>query len=358
MQHVFRHAGFRCVQRWADGVVEVSFPIAPTQGYLDAVIARELQSMRSRLARVPQAGRGGLGLACQTKAGAETVLSACRAAGVEVSTVLVTDELGVAPTDALLYLALGTDCDVVMVASALPAQARRFVAIARAGASLRPVVSLTPAGTEAAWCRQAGADPVHQVPEAVDWARKLMLERRNGTWTPPRRGQLVELPGCDVARARAVLDQAGGSHAASPSGPHRLSPEATDDVLAAYGLPIEAGTGRAPGNRFHLVLEDDPEVGLIARAGPPPASPDPGVARLLPLTDRDAEELVAAIHLGGADPAAAAGVVLRAARLIDDQPDVARVQLSVPAPAAGAGRAALWTGRVRGTEDDPFVRRV
>ena len=47
MQHVFRHAGFKCVERWADGIIDVSFPIAPTQRYLEAVMHRDLLSIRA-----------------------------------------------------------------------------------------------------------------------------------------------------------------------------------------------------------------------------------------------------------------------------------------------------------------------
>ena len=52
MQGVFGQTGFDCVQRWGDGVVEVSFPIAPTQRYLEAVINRD-GSGRGSLAAAP-----------------------------------------------------------------------------------------------------------------------------------------------------------------------------------------------------------------------------------------------------------------------------------------------------------------
>jgi GNAT superfamily N-acetyltransferase len=42
MQHLFAQTGFPCLQRWSDGVVDVSFPIGPTQPYLEAVTERDL----------------------------------------------------------------------------------------------------------------------------------------------------------------------------------------------------------------------------------------------------------------------------------------------------------------------------
>ena len=86
------------------------------------------------------------------------------------------------------------------------------------------------------------------------------------------------------------------------------------------------------------------------------------MARLLPLTDRDAEELIETTGSPGARTEAAAEGLLRAARLIDDQPDVVRIELVHPGPASGRTlpTVAVWTGgdRVAGGDDDPFVRRL
>jgi hypothetical protein len=50
-------------------------------------------------------------------------------------------------------------------------------------------------------------------------------------------------------------------------------------------------------------------------------------------------------------------VVLRAARLIDDQADVSQIRIPFGSPRRGETGVEVWTGRVRGTDDDPFVRR-
>jgi GNAT superfamily N-acetyltransferase len=61
MQGVFGQTGFDCTQRWGDGVVEVSFPIAPTQRYLEAVINRDLLAVRAWLEPIMgPAGPGGV----------------------------------------------------------------------------------------------------------------------------------------------------------------------------------------------------------------------------------------------------------------------------------------------------------
>jgi GNAT superfamily N-acetyltransferase len=49
MQEVFVQAGFSCVRGWDGGVVEVSFPIGPTQSYLDALSARDVSSVHAWL---------------------------------------------------------------------------------------------------------------------------------------------------------------------------------------------------------------------------------------------------------------------------------------------------------------------
>jgi GNAT superfamily N-acetyltransferase len=363
MQNVFRHAGFICSQRWADGVVEVSFPIAPTQSYLRALIERDLESVRPRLARVATSGSGGLGVACRTMASAETVSSACRLAGLEVSTVLATEELGLSANDSLLYLAFAGDTDVVVIELPGPKQLRRCVALAREGARERPIVFLTTAEADTSWCRQAGVDSVHRVGDLVGRLRELALERRAGTWSPSHRGCLVAPPDCDIARARAVLDEARGPGAGHQPSPVRLPPGPTAEVLAAYDITLPpaarpgSARGSGPDGKPALILEEQPGVGLLARTESPLDGTAAGLTALLPLTDRDAADLVEAAPLEDENRGLAADVVLRAARLIDDQADVSQVRIPLCSPRPGETGVEVWTGRRRGTDDDPFVRR-
>ena len=200
MQHVFRHAGFNCVERWVDGVIEVSLPIAPTQRYLEAVIERDVLSVRARLGATSRATGGGLGLVLPTHADAEAVIGACQSAGLDVSTVLVTESLGLDATDALLHLGWDDDCDVVAVLAAGLSRPRRFVAIAREVARRRPVLSTVAAGRARDWTEQAGVDAATPLEGFIHRGGELLAACRARTWVPQERGQLVDLPGCDLAR--------------------------------------------------------------------------------------------------------------------------------------------------------------
>ena len=358
MQHVFRHAGFNCVERWVEGVIELSFPIAPTQRYLEAVIQRDALSVRARLADIPRAAGGGLGLMVRTEAEAATAGAACRAAAVDVSTVRVTDTLGIDATDALLYLGSAGDGPVVAWQGAGLLQPRRFVAIAREVRRSRPLLAVVASGLDVEWAAQAGVDTVGGVGELVLRAADLLTAGRDRRGAPPYRGQLVEVPGCDVAAARSALDQA--TPATSEMGaPTPLAPDITELVLAAYGI-AGARLPVAGADWGRLILGDDATMGLSARVAPSIVSDRPGLARLLPLTDQDATELVAAAGPGNHPGDAAVELLLRAARLIDDQPDVRRIEVAWPRSTSGAGgpSVSMWRGRPRDPGDDPFVRRL
>jgi hypothetical protein len=69
---------------------------------------------------------------------------------------------------------------------------------------------------------------------------------------------------------------------------------------------------------------------------------------------------VEAAGVGRAGADEAIEVLLRAARLIDDQPDVARIEIAPRDVRPGETWAgvAMWTGPVRSTDDDPFVRQL
>jgi hypothetical protein len=104
-----------------------------------------------------------------------------------------------------------------------------------------------------------------------------------------------------------------------------LDADLAGELLRAYGattsLPI-------------VVVVGDEGGTLSARSAM-------AVTRVLPLTDRDAED----VATGQAD------AVLRVARLVEDQPELRRVEI-------GPDGAKIWAGPCRGSEDDPFVRRV
>jgi hypothetical protein len=131
-------------------------------------------------------------------------------------------------------------------------------------------------------------------------------------------------------------------------------------VLAAYGLPWGSSVLSAAETGWQLTLKDHLTMGLRAVAGTPTGGEQQRTTRLLPLTDRDAEELVQAAGVVRVPTDATVELVLRAARLIDDQPDIAGIDITLQSSMSSAAGAAIavWTGRGRGAGDDPFVRRL
>jgi GNAT superfamily N-acetyltransferase len=359
MQHVFRHSGFNCVERWVDGVVEVSFPIAPTQRYLEAVIERDRHSVRACLGGLSARGRG-LGLVLPSGPDAEAVLASCRSAALDVSMVLVTDELGVDVTDAVLYLGWESDCDVVAVQVAEVSRPRRFMAAAREATRRRPVLSLVAAGSAGDDVEQAGVEPARHVEQFIARGRELLADSADGAWFPPDRGRIVDLSDCHPDRARSALDEVHATAGDPGRGLAPLGPEPAREVLSAYGIACDPVTARAPGRGRLLTLEHHPQRGLMAAAGSLTTGVKPRLARFLPLTDRDGEELVAAAGFAGARAGPAVGVLLRTARLLDDQADVAKVEIVSPdSPSGGALPViGVWTREPTAGDDDPFVRRL
>jgi hypothetical protein len=271
---------------------------------------------------------------------------------------LVTEEVGVEPTDALLFLALDTECRLVIVEPEPSRPLRRLTAIAREGSRRRPLVALSSDGTSTSWCRQAGVSAVHRVEDAAQQASELLREVQTGTWVPCERGELAELPDCDVAQARALLDAAARAAPGQQRTPGRVPAGVAGELLAAYRIPTHLYARSGSGGQAVLILEEHPDLGPQARVSLSRAGLDPDPVRLLPLTDRDADELVQSPGLSVADPGPAADALLRAARLMDDQADVVRIELPIHRSAGTASAAAVWTGAQRGTDDDPFLRRL
>jgi hypothetical protein len=270
-----------------------------------------------------------------------------------VAAALVLESLGIDAVEALLGLGSGQHCAAVALACAPSIRLRRFVAVARHAARSRPVLTVLAPGHARDWAEQAGLEVVPDVAHLMDRSAELLSGARALDWLPPDRGQIVELSDCDIAGARTALDQAGGSGVDTDGAPRRLPPALAEGVLAAYGIrgdPLQTRPARSEQN---FILEDRPEVGLCAGF-------ERQRTRLLPLTDRDAAELVEAAGVGRAGAEPAIEVLLRAARLMDDQPDVARIEIAprdVQRAETWAG-VAMWSGPVRSTDDDPLVRRL
>ncbi|HEX6447658.1 MAG TPA: GNAT family N-acetyltransferase [Streptosporangiales bacterium] len=186
-----------------------------------------------------------------------------------------------------------------------------------------------------------GSVPSYPSPERA----VLALARAEGyaRWRERPVGTVPELAGLDPRRAAALVD---GVLAADHGG-RELTGRETRDLLAAFGVATEAG-GPAEGVGVEAGVVDDPSFGAVVSFG------IAGVAselfadrayRPLPLTDRDAAELVREPRAyplltgyGGraaADLDAVEDLLLRVARLADAVPELLELHLAVHAAPDG-----------------------
>lgn len=301
MVDVFARAGFPATFGWSGGVVEVSFPIAVSEPYLQALTDRYLHAVA--------AWAGG----------------AIPAPGAEV-------------TEVLAQAARRPQAVVVALEVDEVPRPRRFFSLARVIAQRLPVVArVDPAEASACQlCRQAGVELATTEAELGQRAAELTAAVRAGSWQPPDTGALPNLTGCDVAAARAVLEQTTGDREGV------LPPDQAAALLATYGITPLAG-----GSAASLWVGELAGRGLCLKA-----HQGDGESRwwALPLTDRAARDLGGHVAPAGADLSPYADVALRLTRLVDDQADLANVEVPL-----GGRPARVQLGLPRGSADDPFV---
>ncbi len=229
---------------------------------------------------------------------------------------------------------------------------------------------------------QPGSIPAYADPEAA--AHALARAAAYGAWRSRPSGHLHELSDVreDDARelVRAFLHR-------SPQGGW-LPPDTVAGLLGSYGIPLASRTPVASaddaansdrgaaaslgGTKVIMGVTQEPVFGPVVTFGLGGGVPDvvaDHAARLAPLTDTDADQLIRSVRsapllLGdrGAPPADLAALretLLRVSRLADDFPEVAELDLN-PVIARPDGVSAV-DARIRLTPaqpHDPFLRKL
>lgn len=225
--------------------------------------------------------------------------------------------------------------------------------------------------------------PAYADPDGA--ARALGHAAQYRGWRTAQRGVIPALSGLRAEEARALIS---AFLASSPAGGWLPAATATD-LVSCYQIPLVSTGGvagqeqaagqeqtvaavRGDGVEVVIGVVQEPVFGplvMFALGGRAAEALEDRAARLTPLTDADAVELIQAArgssvlfgHLGaaGVDTAALADALLRVSRLAEDLPEVAELDLS-PVIARHDGICAVSVRvRVSPTEPpDPFLRQL
>jgi len=206
--------------------------------------------------------------------------------------------------------------------------------------------------------------PAYAYPEGA--ARALGHAARYRAWLDRQHGTVPELPGLRAADARELI---AGFLGVEPAGGW-MPPERAAALLSCYGIPLASAS--SGGTEVLIGVRQEPVFGPVVVFGLGGAAAGllgDQAARLTPLTDADADELIGGSDVapllaghGGAPPAdiaALAGVLLRVSRLADDLPEVAELELNPVIARPDGVRATRARVRVSPAESrDPFLRRL
>jgi acyl-CoA synthetase (NDP forming)/RimJ/RimL family protein N-acetyltransferase len=135
-----------------------------------------------------------------------------------------------------------------------------------------------------------------------------------------------DFPDLKLEEARRLLE-----------GKRRLSPEEARALLLAFGLPL----GEGEGLRLRLTATPHPLFGpVLTLLLPTPLGDTPLGLRLSPLTEKDAQELLRPLE-GHVDPGPYREIVLRVSRLLEEFPQVERLELELSGPRVARFEVAL-----------------
>ncbi|HEY3955305.1 MAG TPA: GNAT family N-acetyltransferase [Streptosporangiaceae bacterium] len=361
-----------------------------------ALLASQPLPTGDRVAIVSNAGGGGVltadaceehGLHVVTLSGpTQDALRALLPAGAAVAgPVDTTATVGVDVFRSCLQIAAadgGVDAVLAVTVPTAMADASQAVRTAQVAKPLAAVVLdqaeavlLAPGAEAPAGAREVPAPPCAPAVPAYAYpasaARALGHAVRYQAWRVRQQGRVPELPGVRAADARTLV---AGFTDATPGGGW-LPDETAASLLACYEIPLAAAgpaAGSTDGVEVLAGVVAEPVFGplvVFGLGGAAPAILGARAARLSPLTDADAAEMIRGVSgaellfgppAGPAvDVAALAGLLLRVSRLADDLPEVAELDLS-PVTARPSGvRVRAARVRVSPVEpQDPFLRRL
>ncbi len=207
------------------------------------------------------------------------------------------------------------------------------------GVPLAAVVLNQPESVRLLPCSKGGGQvPAYGSPEAAVAA--LARAAGYGAWRAEPHGHVPVFADIRTADARTLVRDAR---------PGWLAPEQTAELLRCYGIPL--ADLAPPGTEVTVKVADDPVFGALVTFGE--------AARLVPLTDLDADKMIRIATQTEAGLGALRDLLLRVSRLSEDLPEV--TDLDLDPVIAGPDGVAVVNARVKVTPyepQDPFLRRL
>jgi acyl-CoA synthetase (NDP forming)/GNAT superfamily N-acetyltransferase len=333
-------------------------------GVIEADTATELVDAGLLLAHQPPPGGPRVAVIGNAEALALIARDACRAQGLDPLPVTTLGaEAG--PEDyrrAVTTALADPGVDAAVVIAVPPGQG---LGESPPGASLARALHAVPARKPLAVAHLAveglaeelGARGIPAYPSAERAVRALAHAARHARWlaSSAEPGRVPAYADIDESAAGRVIAEAMPARGSAPEATADLTPGQVRALLGAYGVPVSPGPAEPGGVDTVVRVEVDPAIGAVLSfglAGPPSELLGDIAHRLLPLTARDAAELVRSIRAApmlfgwrGSRPVDTdrlEELMLRLGRLVEDHPGLAAVELSplTVAPAGARVRAA------------------
>ncbi len=359
----------------------------------------ELLDTTALLAAQPVPAGGRVAVVSNTRGGALLAADACADAGLQVASLaeatqralrkVLPGEAGVTgPVDTTVLATPGVfrhclqlaaadpGVDVVLAVTATTAAGDLVPEVAAARLPV-PVAAAVMDQTEAVRLLQgpdedSPAVPAYAYPESA--ARALGRAVRYGIWraTPP--GRVPEFAGLRQDRAKELV----AAFLADVPGGGWLPPDPAAELFGCYGVPLAEGpaaTAEDGGVEVTVSVLQEQVFGPLVLFGLADDDADDAdglahrAARIAPLTDSDADDLIrtipgAPLLLGRrgtppADLAALRDMLLRVSRMADDLPQITELELSPVVARPDGAQAAGGRVRVQAAEPtDAYLRRL